>query len=249
MTKLTSCLFLSAAAFVPVAAAHVYLLQYTPNSGARGLVVAGYQLSGNTVIGNCSYYTVHSASGKGGGYHTTTTYYNQTCAWDFYGNLLSVVAGAPVAPAPLYTIGTQTIYASNANGVTTGTDTTLPQHGFVNTPGSHYTWTTSNAYQVLQSKVYSFSITLLSDGDLPLTVAASEASAIRAKVAMSSTTCTGAIPVGATCSITVTYDPTRLRSTTRLAYDTLTVGVISDAGQIHDFVQTYTINVPVPVDD
>jgi hypothetical protein len=213
------------------------------------LVVAGYQLSGNTVIGNRSYYTVHSGSGKGGGYHTITTYYNQTCTWDLYGNLLSVVAGAPVAPASLYTIGTQTIYATNANGVTTGTDTTLPQRGFVNTPGSHYTWTTSNAYQVLQSKVYSFTITLLGDGDLPLTVTASEASAIRAKGSVSSTTCTGVIPVGGTCSITVTYDPTRIRSATGLAYDTLSVGVISDAGQIHDFVQSYTISVPVPVDD
>src|SRR5205807_4552655 len=42
-----------------------YPLQFTPGAGYRGLVVAGYQLVGNsfggyTVLGNCSYYTVHS---------------------------------------------------------------------------------------------------------------------------------------------------------------------------------------------
>ncbi|TMQ21798.1 MAG: hypothetical protein E6K82_14655 [Candidatus Rokuibacteriota bacterium] len=64
-----------------------YSLQFTPASGARGLVVAGYALAadlvrGTIVVGNCSYYTVHSGSGRGGGYRTTTTYYNQTCTWD-----------------------------------------------------------------------------------------------------------------------------------------------------------------------
>jgi hypothetical protein len=92
-------------------------------------------------------------------------------------------------------------------------------------------------------------VTLVSDGDLPLTVTASETSALRAKVSVSSSTCLGAIPVGATCSVTVTYDPTKLRSTTGLAYDTLTIGVTSDAGQSHDFIQSYTITVPKPVDD
>src|SRR5579863_10391991 len=78
---------------VQVAAAHEYVLQFTPNPGSRGLVVAGYKFVGNNVVGNCSYYTVHSGSGKGGGYHTTTTYYNQTCTWDSYGNLVSVAQG------------------------------------------------------------------------------------------------------------------------------------------------------------
>jgi hypothetical protein len=49
--------------------------------------------------------------------------------------------------------------------------------------------------------------------------------------------------VGATCSVTVIYDPTKLSSATGLAYDTLTIGVTSDAGQASDFVQSYTIVV------
>src|SRR5713226_8754466 len=52
--------------------AHEYPLQFTPASGARGLVVAGYQITASTVTGTCSYYTVTSGSGRGGGYHTTT---------------------------------------------------------------------------------------------------------------------------------------------------------------------------------
>src|SRR5712675_345999 len=92
--------------------AHEYPLQFTPNAGARGLVVAGYAFNGNTVVGNCSYYTVHSGSGRGGGYHTTTTHYNQTCTWDLFGNLLTIAAGATTAPTPLYTSGTQTVYAT-----------------------------------------------------------------------------------------------------------------------------------------
>jgi hypothetical protein len=59
-------------AFADSAAAYEYPQQFTLASGYRALVVAGYQFSGNTVIGNCSYYTVHSGSGRGGGYHSTS---------------------------------------------------------------------------------------------------------------------------------------------------------------------------------
>ncbi len=231
-----------------VAGAHEYALQFTPNSGYRGLVVAGYQISGSTVIGNCSYYTVHSGSGRGGGYHTTTTYYNQTCTWDLYGNLLSIAPGAPAVPAPLYTSGTQTVYALTPNGVYTGTDTALPTHGFVNTPGSHYTWTTSNAYGILQQMVYTITVTLVSNGDLPLNVSGAEASAIHSIATVQSTTCVGQIAIGSTCSVTVKFDPTKLRTASGLAYDTLTVGVISDAGQPSDFIQSYTIAVKLADD-
>uniref|UniRef100_Q01U41 Uncharacterized protein n=1 Tax=Solibacter usitatus (strain Ellin6076) TaxID=234267 RepID=Q01U41_SOLUE len=226
-----------------------YPLQFTPNAGYRGLVVAGYSLSGNTVTGNCSYYTVHSGSGKGGGYHTVTTYYNQTCTWDLYGNLLSMAQGAPAAPTPLYKNGTQTVYALDGSGRYTGTDSNLPYGGFVNTPGSHYTWQTSNAYMVLTQSLYTFTAVMVSDGDLPLNVASVGASALAGKATVNSTNCVGQTPVGSTCSITVTYDPTKLSSATGLAYDTLTIAVTSDAGQGHNFVQSYTITVKKPVDD
>jgi hypothetical protein len=74
--------------------AHEYSLRFTPPAGARGLVVAGYQITNGTVTGTCSYYVTTSGSGRGGGYRTTTTYHNQTCTWDITGNLLGVVAGA-----------------------------------------------------------------------------------------------------------------------------------------------------------
>jgi hypothetical protein len=116
----------------------------------------------------------------------------------------------------------------------------------VYTPGAHYSWLTSNAYAVLQQQTpYTFAITLRSDGDLPLTVFGTQATALRATATVIATTCTGAIPVGSTCSVTVTYDPSALSSPTGLAYDTLDVNVISDAGLTHDFTQSYTIVVRV----
>ena len=178
MIRITTFLGLCIVATGQVALAHEYPLQFTPNAGYRGLVIAGYHFAGNTVVGNCSYYTQHSGSGKGGGYKTITTYYNQTCTWDLYGNLLSIAQGAPAAPAPLYVNGTQTVYADNGNGEYTGSDTKPGFGGFVNTPGSHYSWVTSNAYTVLQQIVYSMTVTLVSDGDLPLNISAVEAAAL-----------------------------------------------------------------------
>lgn len=158
---------LAAAVAAKPALAYEYKLQFVPNGGARGLVVAGYGFSGNTVVGNCSYYTVHSGgSGRGGGYHSTTTYYNQTCTWDLYGNLLGIAQGAPMVPAPIGTSGTATIYAQNAQGGSTGSDPRLGG-GFVNTIGAHFTWVTSNAYAVLPNqKPISVPVTLVSDGDV-----------------------------------------------------------------------------------
>src|ERR1700716_1509367 len=173
MKRLTCLLVLSFVALAGVAQAYEYRLQFTPNAGYQGLVVAGYGFNANTVVGNCSYYTVHSGSGRGGGYRTTKTYFNQTCSWDLYGNLLSITPGAPVVPAPLYVNGTQTVYAVDGNGGYTGRDIALrPYFGFVNTVGSHYSWVTSNAYAVLQQTPYTFTATLISDGDVSLNISA-----------------------------------------------------------------------------
>jgi hypothetical protein len=46
-----------------------FKLHFTPPGGAQGLNVAGYRFSGSTVVGNCSYYTVSSSSGRGGAQH------------------------------------------------------------------------------------------------------------------------------------------------------------------------------------
>ena len=67
MKNLISLAAFCMAVFAPVAGAYNYPLQFSPNPGSRGLVVAGYQIVGSQVIGNCSYYTVSGGSGKGGG--------------------------------------------------------------------------------------------------------------------------------------------------------------------------------------
>lgn len=225
-----------------VAGAYEYKLQFTPNPGYRNLVVAGYEFNGGTVVGNCSYITVHSGSGRGGGYRTITTYYNQTCTWDLAGNLLSIAQGAPTVPTPLYTSGTLTVYAEDGSGDYTGFDSTPGIGGFVNSPGPHYSWLTSNAYQVIPQARDTFTVTLSSDGDAPLNVSSVSASVTNGKVVVKkSTTCSGEIAAGQTCGITVTYNPTRLCSPTGLAYNTLTIDVTSDAPVANPFVQSYTI--------
>ncbi len=253
-TPLDTADYTTASATAPVSVAipatsgggNEHRLQFTPASGARGLVVAGYGLApdplhGTVVIGNCSYYTVRSGSGRGGGYKTTTTYFNQTCTWDPYGNLLTVALGAPAIPSPISVSGTQTIYASTATGIYTGTDSALPGIGFVYAPGPQYAWLTPNPYTVIPQALYTVTATLRSDGDMPLNVASVEASVLAGGVTVTGTTCSGQIPVGSICSVTVAYDPTRLRSTTGLAYDTLDIHVGTDAGNAVDFTQRYTI--------
>ncbi len=235
--------------------AYEYPLQFTPNPGGRGVVVVGHEMDSTGVLGDCSYYTVAAAaSGRGGGgglaFRAMHRRFDQTCRWDLYGNLLSVTPGLAPRRGALYTNGTQFVFATGINGGYTGTDTKLPNGGFVNTPGSHYTWVTSNAYQVLPQAVTSFSLTLKSDGDFPLNVTgAPSLTSLVSKVAVTNNTCTGAIAVGSTCSITVSYDPTGLNTPSGLAYDTLTVGIVSDAGQASEFIQSYTLQVAVSVDD
>lgn len=226
-----------------------YPLQYVPGAGARGLTIAGYTLAadpvyGTVVIGTCSYYTQTSGSGRGGGYKTITTYYNHTCTWNPYGRLVSVVNGAPAAPVPIGTNGTQTIYTSDqASGIYAGVDSALATHGFVFTPGSHYTWLTPNPYAVIAQAVTTITLTLKSDGDMPLSVVTAQANAVAGPASVTGTTCFGTAPVGSTCTITVRYDPTLLKSPTGLAYDTLTVHIGADAGLAVDWAQRYTIQL------
>lgn len=221
--------------------AHEFPLQFTPNSGYLGLVVAGYQFVGQTVVGNCSYYTVRSSGGRGS--RPSYTYYNQTCTWDLFGNLLGIASGAPSTPPVAGYSGTETIYATTPSGDSTGTDTALPMRGFVNTPGSHYTWQTSNAYQVLSQQLYTFTLTLKSDGDIPLGFSSASATSRIASASVTGTTCSSEVPVNSTCTVTVTYDPTKICSVSGLAYDSLDVNIITDAGQSSDFVQGYTLVV------
>jgi hypothetical protein len=240
--SLTLCL----AVYCPVAGAYEYPLQFTPNPGYRGLVVAGYEFQvgkdgSPQVVGNCSYYTISGGSGKGG---TTKRSYDQTCTWDIYGNLLGVADGAPVVPPALEIKGTETIYATNPAGDFTGSDSKPAEHGFVNTPGAHYKWLTPNTDGVIARGVYTHVVTLKSDGDVPVNITAVTASALHGTVTLTKTDCVGAIKVGSKCSVTLKYDVRAVTSTTDLVYDTVRVDLTSNAGEAHDFIQNFTIVMP-----
>jgi hypothetical protein len=240
MMKLTGCLLLGVMLLAPLASAHEYPLQFTPNAGYRSLIVAGYYFdSNNDVIGTCSYYTVKSARGG----KQQATQYSQTCKWDNHGNLLSVAKGTPETPDPVYTKGSLVVFAENG-GEYTGTDAKLPEHGFVNTPGSHYTWVTSTNAAVLHDFVYTFAVTLRSDGDGPVDITSLNPHAALGKVTLKSSTCEGEIKVGSTCVIGVTYDPTGITSATGAVADTFRIAVVSDAGEPVDYIQKLTILVP-----
>src|ERR1700736_1604321 len=235
--------------------AYEYKLQFTPQAGARGLVVAGYQFNTDTVVGNCSYYTVSSGSGRGS--HGTTTYHYNTCSWDLFGNLISLtpVASAPAAPPPLSQTGTEIVYAISGAS-STGHDTR--GFGFVSTPSSHYTWQTVNGgYAVIPYAVYPITATLISDGDFPLdfdgaTVASSISGFITPSAGtatVSRSTCASSVPVGSTCSVTVSYNPTTIKCTSDAygyAYTNIGLSLVTDAGANIDFTQGFTITgVPI----
>jgi hypothetical protein len=242
----------------PVAYGYEFKLHFTPPGGAYGLVVAGYEFSGNTVVGSCSYYTVSAGSGRGSR-GTRTNHYN-TCSWDFFGNLISMtpVSSAPVAPQPISTSGTEIVYAVSGSS-STGQDTR--GFGFVNTPSSHYTWQTANGgYAVIPYAVYTITATLVSDGDFPLafdgaTVASSISGYITpaaGTATVSSTTCGSSVAVGSTCSVTVSYDPTTIKCTGSpygYAYTKIDLSLVTDAGANIDFTQGFTITGVPMCDD
>ena len=236
-----------------IAYAYEYRLQFTPQAGAQGLVVAGYQFNANTVVGNCSYRTSSAGSGRGG--HGTTTYHYNTCTWDLFGNLISLLPGAPVAPPPLYTTGTEILYAISGAS-STGFDTR--GFGFVSTPSSHYSWQPVNGgYAVIPYSVYTITATIVSDGDVPLKFAgASVTSAVSGTytpspgtAVVSSTTCGSSVAVGSTCSVTVTYHPATIKCTASpygYAYTKIDLSLVTDAGANTDFTVGFTITgVPI----
>jgi hypothetical protein len=232
-----------------LAYAYEYKLQFTPQGGARGLVVAGYQFSGNTVVGNCTYYTVSSGSGRGA--HSTTTYHYNTCAWDFFGNLISLtpLSSAPVAPQPISQTGTEIVYAVSGSS-STGSDTR--GFGFVNTPSSHYTWQTPNGgYAVIPYAVYTITANLISDGDFPLNFSGAAVVASGSyytpsagTATVSATTCSSSVSPGSTCSVTISYNPTTIKcsgSPYGYGYTRIDLSLVTNAGTTTDFTQGFTI--------
>jgi hypothetical protein len=231
------------------ARAYEYRLQFS-QGGAYGLTVAGYSFNGNTVEGNCSYYTVSVSSGRGG--HSTRTNHYNVCTWDFYGNLISLtpVASAPVAPTPVSQTGTEIVYAISGTNQT-GRDTR--GFGFVNTPSAHYSWQTVNGgYADIPYAVYTITATLKSDGDFPLVFDGANVAislfglytTSGGTATVSATTCGSSVPVGSTCSVTVSYDPTTIKCTGSpygYAYTGIVLSLVTDAGVTTDFTERFTV--------
>jgi len=227
--------------------AHEYPLQFTAGAGARGLVVAGYQITASTVTGTCSYYTLTSGSGRGGGYRTIRKDYNQTCTWDLTGNLLSVTSGAPATPPVLYTDGTRTTYASDGSSTAGSDSALLPNHGYVDTPNPHYTWGPFTA--PTGPAAQTVTLTLASDGDLPLDITSVTETTALARSQMLSTDCVAVLAPGSSCSIAIYHDPTQLAYPTGLMYDTLTVTLESNSPQAAIYSSRFTIQVRVGEND
>jgi hypothetical protein len=229
-----------------------YRLQFTPAGGYQGLVVAGYEFNGETVVGNCSYYVTTSGGGRGA--HVVRTNHYSTCVWDVYGNLISMTPGAPAVPLPLSQTGTEVVYAVSGSS-STGHDTR--GFGFVNTPAAHYSWQTMSSSAVIPYTAYTITATLISDGDLALQfdgakVLAEISGTITpspgtAKIA--ATTCKSELAVGATCSVTVFYNPTTIKCTPSpygYAYTKIDLSLVTDAGAVADFTETFTVTgVPI----
>ena len=240
--------------------AYEYKLQFAPPPGARGVNVVGYAFTdAGGVSGLVHYAVTHCSSGRGA--HCITTQYDYSATWDLIGNLTGSVAGAPTAPAPLYVDGTKTVYADNGTNQT-GSDSAISgvDKGFVITPSSHYMWQSPNGQlSVIPDAPYTFSASLLSDGDFNLSVAQVTVSAApsgylagfpdQGAVSISSDGCGTSVSPGASCAYVVTYDPTTIQctpSTQGLIYTTVTLTLATDAAQNFDFTQIYTVTgVPV----
>jgi hypothetical protein len=242
----------------PAAYGYEFKLHFVPPGGAQGLVVAGYEFSSNTVVGNCSYYTVSPGSGRVP--HGTRTNHYNTCSWDLFGNLISLtpVSTAPVAPKAISQTGTEIVYAISGTS-STGHDTR--GFGFVNTPSSHYSWQTVNGgYAVIPYAIHTITATLVSDGDFPLdfdgaTVVSSVSGYYTPSpgtAIVSATNCASSVAVGATCSVTVSYNPTTIKCTSSpygYAYTRIDLSLVTDAGANTDFTQGFTITGAPMCDD
>ena len=200
-----------------VAPAYKFHLQFPVPPNSRNLTVIGYRFTENTVEGDCSYHMVSACSGRA--CHPIITYHYNTCTWDLYGNLLSVAAGAPPAQSPLYTSGTEIVYAASGTS-TTGRDT--GGFGFANSPAAHYAWQTPNgAYDVIPDTPHAVPATLISDGDLALNFgAASVVAQVSGTITpspgeayISQNTCIHSLALGLTCTVTVIYNPKTIACT------------------------------------
>ncbi len=208
------------------------------------LPVAGYIFNGDTVEGNCSYYTV--ASPRGG----RTNHY-QSCTWDLFGNLVSTtpMSSEPIAPPVLSTNGTEIIYAVLGSS-STGQDTR--GFGFVSTPSAHYSWqTVNNGYADIPFAPYTIKVTLISDGDFPLvfdsanvTTSGSYYTPSGGRAAITANPCPSSVPAGSTCSLTITYHVKSIGCTTSpygFGYTGIELSIITDSEMTTKWSERFTV--------
>lgn len=265
--------------------AYEYKLQFTPYIPynpvwGNSLVVIGEQFTTdangqiNGVTGLIHFVTVPS----GCRYICPHTNRDWTGTWDLEGNLLGTTQ---VAWTPQSSIGTQlsttpvagiteTIYAQSLlpNGRTISTGADAYRRGYVDTVQSHVTWgatvpaeSPAGHFVIPRTPPFVFSVSLASDGDLPLNVT-STVSQVTVSGTYTNGTGTatynpqagdcvsGPVAPGTSCTIQITFDPSTIISTGSpygYAYNNLFLSLASDAGNLADFPVAFTITgFPLP---
>jgi hypothetical protein len=118
----------------------------------------------------------------------------------------------------------------------------------------------SGGYAVIPYAVYTITATLISDGDFALDFdGAAVMSSISGYITpspgtatVSATTCGSSVPVGSSCSVTVSYNPTTIKCTSDAygyAYTKIDLSLVTDAGANTDFTEGFTITGVPSCDD
>lgn len=257
--------------------AYEYRLQFTPQPptvggiNMGGVTTIGEQFnSDGTVSGSISYWTqpcgVRICGAK--------TFHYLSGTWDTLGNLISTTPNQWPAQSPLYTTGTEQVYAASGQA-TTGHD--IRGFGFLAYPASHYIWTggatnlfapfgpgvgdlaANGGYIVVPyTPPTTFQVELLSDGDLPLNITSTISQVTvsgygtegTGKVTSVTGDClTAPLAPGATCTLSVTFDPSTITASasTGYGYNVMTLALASDAGALPDWSSHFTVTgIPVP---
>lgn len=229
--------------------------------------------SGNIVSlsGSIHFTTVPS----GCRYICPRTSHDWTGTWDLDGNLLSVAqtpwgAQQPIgigsSTTPLAETNNEAIYAEgilpNNNVITTGQDA-LYRYGYVDTIQSHYTWSQTTIpveyvpghFVIPRTPPFVFSLSLMSDGDLPLNITSTIAQVTASGYYTNGTgtatympqpgDCLSApVTPGTSCVVQISFDPSTIISTGSpygYAYNNFSLALASDAGNLADFLVAFTI--------
>lgn len=258
-------------------------IPYNPVVGRATVIGEQFTLDAsgkiNGVTGLIHFVTVPS----GCRYVCPRTNHDWTGTWDLGGNLLSTTqvawtpqsqigTGSSNTPVPART-NNELIYAqgvlANGNTVTTGEDTAL--YGYVDTVQSHYVWSqttvppenVSGHFYIPRTPPFVFSVSLTSDGDLPLNITST---ILQVTVSGGYTNGTGTasyqpqpgdclsgpVAPGTSCSIQIGFDPSTIISSGSpygYAYNNLFLALASDAGNLPDWTVSFTISGFTPPDE